>query len=453
MDFLHTVFYFIVAIGILVAFHEFGHFWVARKVGVKVLRFSIGFGKVFWSYQKNPQDTEYVLSAVPLGGYVKMVDEREGEVAADDLPFAFNRQPVWARTAIVAAGPIFNLALAVILFWAILVIGETGTKPLLGTMDKQSLAVQSGFVEGDLITAVNGKTTPTWTVALEAIMSAALEGEPTIAVSIKTSDEQEVVRTLHIPEQEKLDSVALYKQLGFKPLTPVLKPVIGRILPDSAALAAGLKQGDVILRANNTPINDWQGWVDIIKVHPDQAMQLMIERDGATVPLSITPRATKVGDKTEGKIGAGVFISEDLIKSMSVDYALSPLEAIPVAFKTTFDYSMATLKMMGRMLTGKASVENLSGPISIAQYAGQSADMGFVAFIRFLALVSVSLGVLNLLPIPVLDGGHLLFFILEAVRGKPIPEKIQLFFQNIGVTLLLLLMATAMFVDVQRLFQ
>jgi regulator of sigma E protease len=452
MDLLHTLFYFIVAIGILVAFHEFGHFWVARKVGVKVLRFSIGFGKVFWSYQKNPADTEYVLSAIPLGGYVKMVDEREGEVAPEDLPYSFNRQPVWARIAIVAAGPLFNLILAVVLFWGVLVIGETGIKPILGAVEQGTLAAQAGFQEGDEITAVNGKLTPTWIDAMENIVSSALEGEQTITVNV-THDSEQATRTLTLDEQDKIDAAVFYKRLGFKPWSPSLKPIIGRVLPDSSALAADLRKGDLIISADNTAITDWQQWVEIIKAHPDIAIHLMIERDGVRMPISITPKAEKVGDKTEGKIGAGVLVPEELIKSITVERALSPIDAIPAAFKTTYFYCTSTLKMMGRMLIGKASVENLSGPISIAQYAGQSADMGFVAFIKFLGLVSVSLGVLNLLPIPVLDGGHLLFFALEAILRKPVPEKVQLFFQQVGLTLLMLLMAIAMFVDVQRLFQ
>jgi regulator of sigma E protease len=455
MDFLHTVFYFIIAIGILVAFHEFGHFWVARKVGVKVLRFSIGFGKVLWSYRKTPADTEYVLSAIPLGGYVKMVDEREGEVTREDLPFAFNRQPVWARTAIVAAGPLFNLVLAVLLFWAVLVIGETGIKPILGTLEKNTIAAQAGFLEGDEITAVNEQRTPTWTEAMEAIVSAAMEEDGDIRVAVTTVSQEQVVRTLVVPEADKPDAAELYKKLGFKPLSPRLKPIIGKVLPDSAALAAGLQHGDLIVTANDKPINNWQQWVDIIKVNPNIAIQLMIERDGARIPVTIIPKAVPVGDKgdkTEGKIGAAVLVPDDLMKSITAEYSLSPLEAIPAAFKTTYHFSTATLNMMGRMFVGKASVENLSGPISIAQYAGQSAEMGLTPFLKFLGLVSVSLGVLNLLPIPVLDGGHLLFFALEAIRGKPVSEKIQLFFQQVGVTLLLLLMAVAMFVDIQRLF-
>ena len=355
MDFLHTIFYFVITIGVLVSFHEFGHFWVARKVGVKVIRFSIGFGKVLWSYQRNSETTEYVLSAIPLGGYVKMVDEREGEVKEEDLPFSFNRQPLWARMAIVVAGPVFNLVLAVFLFWCVLVVGETD-----------------------------------------------------------------------------------------------LKPVIGNVLPNSAALSAGLSKGDLILSANNVVIKTWVQWVDIVKSHPDVAINLRIERDGVELPISITPKSVEIEQKLEGKIGASVSIPEDLIKSLSVEYSLSPLKAIPVALETTWYYSFTTLKMMGKMLIGKASIKNLSGPISIADYAGQSASMGLVAFLKFMALVSVSLGVMNLLPIPVLDGGHLLFFALEAIKGAPIAEKVQLCFQQIGMVLLMSLMTLAVFLDIEQ---
>jgi len=452
METLHTLFYFIVAVGILVAFHEFGHFWVARKVGVKVLRFSIGFGKVLWSKQKNNQSTEYVLSAIPLGGYVKMVDEREGPVTSEDLPFSFNRQPLWARTAIVAAGPVFNLILAVALFWSVLVIGESGIKPILGKVEQGTLAAAAGFVEGDEIISVNDKPTPTWTQTLTTLIGAALEGEQEINVAVKNHDDLQAVKVLKFSEQDAENSEVLYQRLGFKAWAPQLKPAIGQVLPDSAAQSAGLKQGDLIVSADNVVIQDWQQWVDYVKAHPNMPINLLIERDGVCLPLSITPKAVQVEQKTEGKIGASVQVPEDLIKSITVEYALSPLEALPVAFETTYDYALTTLKMMSKMLVGRASVENLSGPISIAQYAGQSANMGLVPFLKFMALVSVSLGVLNLLPVPVLDGGHLLFFAIEGIKGSPVSEKIQLFFQQIGIALLVSLMVLAMFLDVQRLF-
>lgn len=452
MDFLHTLFYFIIAIGILVSFHEFGHFWVARKVGVKVIRFSVGFGKVLWSYQRNPEATEYVLSAIPLGGYVKMVDEREGEVASEDLPYAFNRQPLWARTAIVAAGPAFNLILAVVLFWCVLVVGETGIKPIIGVVAQGTLAANAGFVEGDEIVSVNDKLTPTWTEAMGVIIASALNGDQEVNVTVKNLDNQQNERSLSFSETTIQSPEVLYQKLGFKPWSPKLKPIIGNVLPESAALSAGLLKGDVLISADGVLLQDWMQWVEMVKSHPAVLINVVIERDGVQLPLSITPKSVQVEQKTEGKIGAAVLVPEDLLKSVTVEYALSPIDAIPIAFETTGYYSSATLKMMGRMLLGKASVENLSGPISIAQYAGQSATMGLVAFIKFMALVSVSLGVLNLLPVPVLDGGHLLFFALEAIKGRPLSDKIQNFFQQVGMTLLMSLMALAMFLDVQRLF-
>ncbi|MDO9161101.1 MAG: RIP metalloprotease RseP [Methylococcaceae bacterium] len=450
MDYLHNLFYFIVVVGILVAFHEFGHFWVARQVGVKVLRFSIGFGKVLWSKQKNNQSTEYVLSAIPLGGYVKMVDEREGPVTSEDLPFSFNRQPLWARTAIVTAGPLFNLILAVALFWSVLVIGESGFKPILGKVEQGTLAAAAGFVEGDEIISVNDQPTPTWTQTLTTLIGAALEGEQEINVAVKNHDDLQTVKVLKFSEQDAENPEALYQRLGFNAWSPQLNPIIGQVLPDSAAQSAGLKQGDLLVSADNVVIQGWQQWVDYVKTHPNMPINLLIERDGVRLPLSITPKAVQVEQKTEGKIGASVQVPEDLIESMTVEYILSPMEAVPVAFETTYEYSIATLKMMGKILVGRASVKNLSGPISIADYAGKSASMGLVPFLKFMALVSVSLGVLNLLPIPVLDGGHLLFFAIEGIKGSPVSEKMQLIFQQIGIALLVSLMTLVMFLEGQK---
>jgi len=452
MDLLHTLFYFIVAISVLVSFHEFGHFWVARRAGVKVLRFSVGFGKILWSYQKNPGATEYAVSAIPLGGYVKMVDEREGEVKDEDLPYAFNRQPLSARIAIVAAGPIFNLVLAVALFWSVLVIGETGMKPILGAVEQGTLAAAAGFAEGDEIVSIDDKETPTWNEAMNVLISSVLDGEQNIKIAVKSSDDQQAVRTLKLTDKDTENPDVLYQRLGFKPWSPKLQPIIGRVLPDSAASAAGLKQGDLILSADGISIKDWMQWVAYVKSHANVKINLEIERDGLRLPIIIVPRGVLVDNNTEGKVGASVYIPEELMKSVSVEYSLSPLAAIPVAFETTYNYSVSSLKMIAKMVIGKASVENLSGPISIAQYAGQSATMGLVPFLKYMALISVSLGVLNLLPIPVLDGGHLLFFALEAIKGRPVSERVQIFFQQIGIALLVSLMALAMFLDVGRLF-
>lgn len=452
MDFLHTFFYFVITIGVLVSFHEFGHFWTARKVGVKVLRFSVGFGKVLWSYQKKSDTTEYVLSAIPLGGYVKMVDEREGEVKEDDFPFAFNRQPLWARMAIVVAGPVFNLVLAVFLFWCVLVTGETGIKPILGKVEQGTLAASAGFKEDEEIISVDDKLTPTWTEAMAVIFTSALDGNKDIKVTVKDLNDEQSNRVLKLSGSDIQSSEILYKNLGFKPWSPTLKPVIGNVLPESSALRAGLLKGDLILSADNIVIKDWLQLVDIVKSHPNVTISLKIERDGVELPINIIPKSVQINQKLEGKIGASVSVPEDLIKSVSVKYSLSPLQAIPVSLETTWYYSVTTIKMMGKMLIGKTSVDNLSGPISIAQYAGQSASMGLVAFMKFMALLSVSLGILNLLPIPVLDGGHLLFFIIEGIKGSPVSEKIQSFFQQVGMLFLMGLMALAMVLDVQRLF-
>jgi regulator of sigma E protease len=280
-----------------------------------------------------------------------------------------------------------------------------------------------------------------------------MDGESSIRVKVKNLADEKNERILLLAENDVQESEKLYEHLGLKPWSPKIKPVINEVLPDGAALAAGLKKDDLIISADGTAISDWMQWVDYVKKRPNIPINVVVDRQGTHLNLPITPKSAQSGDETEGKIGASVLMPEGLLKSMTVEYSLPPLEAIPVAFKTTYDYAAVTLRMMGKMLIGKASVKNLSGPISIAQIAGQSATMGLVYFIRFMALVSVSLGVLNLLPIPVLDGGHLMFFGIEAVKGSPVSEKAQIFFQQVGMALLLLLMATAMVVDIERLVE
>lgn len=454
METLHTLFYFTVAIAVLVAFHELGHFWVARKTGVKVIRFSIGFGKKLWSYQKSPEQTEFVISAVPLGGYVKMVDEREGDVAPEDLPYAFNRQSVGIRTAIVAAGPLFNLILAVFLFWLVMVIGEVGLRPVLGNVEKDSLAAEAGFQAGDEIIQVNQKPTPTWVVALDELFSSAIDGERSIVIDVKTKENEQKFRVIKLTDEDVKSPEILNERLGLKPWMPEIKPIIGKLLDNGSAKQAGLQTGDLIVSADGQPITNWQQWVDYVQARPETVINLVVERDDVRVELQVTPRKAEQEDgKVIGKIGAGVEISKDLLSSLQVEYSLSPIAAIPVAFEKTWFYSLSTLKMIGKMFIGTASVDNLSGPITIAQYAGQSAEMGLTAFLKFLGLVSVSLGVLNLLPVPVLDGGHLLFYAVEFVKGSPVPDRLQLYFQHVGMFLLISLMALALFLDLGRLFQ
>ncbi|MBS4051296.1 MAG: RIP metalloprotease RseP [Methylomonas sp.] len=454
METLHTLFYFTVAIAVLVAFHELGHFWVARLTGVKVIRFSIGFGKKLWAYQKNPEQTEFVLSAIPMGGYVKMVDEREGEVAAADLPYAFNRQTVGVRTAIVAAGPLFNLILAVCLFWVVMVVGETGLKPILGDVATGTLAAEAGFQAGDRIVSVNQKPTPTWAMALDELFSSAIDGQRDIVVDVISREDRKQFRALVLTDDDVQSPEVLNERLGLKPFLPVIKPIIGKLLEDGAAKQAGLQTGDLILRADDQTIEDWQQWVDYIQAKPDVEIDVTLERNEVQTQIKLTPRKEEQPDgKAVGKIGAGVEIPEAMMRDLQVEYSLSPLEAIPAAFEKTWFYSLSTVKMIGKMFVGSASVKNLSGPISIAQYAGQSADMGFVAFLKFLGLISVSLGVLNLLPVPVLDGGHLLFYLVEVIKGSPVSDRVQMVFQQMGMLVLMSLMALALFLDLDRLFQ
>lgn len=453
MEVLYSLFYFVIAVSILVAFHEFGHFWVARKAGVKVLCFSIGFGKVVWSYQKTPDSTQYALSAIPLGGYVKMVDEREGEVKPEDLPYAFNRQSLAARAAIVAAGPIFNLLLAIFFFWCVFIIGQTGFKPIVGEVKPETIAAEAGLVEGDVILKVDDRLTPTWSEALDAVFSEAVGGQHQIQVIVNSPDDIEQRKVLFIADGDVEKPEVLYERLGLNLWMPKLRPLIGKVLEQSAASEGGLKVGDLLISADGVAIDDWMVWVEYVQERPETLINLIVERDGVRLPLNVIPKALQQDGETVGRIGAAVEMPEELLETLKVTYSLSPWEALPKAFEKTWGYSVGTLKMMGKMLIGKASVENLSGPISIAQYAGQYAERGLVSFLKYLALISVSLGVLNLLPVPVLDGGHLVFFAIEAIKGSPISESVQMYFQQLGVLLLIGLMMLAMFLDLEKIFQ
>ena len=445
----HTVFYFLLALAILVAFHEFGHFYACRTLGVKVLRFSIGIGKSIWSYRKSSEDTEFSIGFLPLGGYVKMVDEREGPVADGDLPLAFNRQRLSVRAAIVFAGPFANFVLAVLLFWLVFMIGETGIRPVLGPVPAGTLAAEAGFQEGEEIIRVNGAETPTWGLAIGEVVEQAMDQE-NVSVEVRTDHGASIVRSMTVPHEITENPNSLHERLGFQPWEPSLPPVVDRVEPNGAAEAAGLAAGDRLLSVDGKPIKDWQQWVEHVRANPGKEMGLQVERNGGQVSLKIQPLAVDSPQGKVGRIGAAVRVPQDIQDNLKVEYRLGPLPAFTAAVAKTWDYSVMTLKMIGRMLVGRASVENLSGPISIAQYAGQSASMGLVQFLKFLSLVSVSLAVLNLLPIPVLDGGHLLFYLFEAVRGKPLSENTQAMFQNIGIVILFSLMAFSFYLDIMR---
>ena len=448
----NSIFGFVLAIGILVTVHEFGHFWVARKLGVKVLRFSIGFGKPLLTWHRKHDETEYVLAAIPLGGYVKMLDEREGEVPENEKHLAFNRKPLWVRSAVVLAGPLFNLVFAVLLFWLVLVMGETGLRPIIGEVQPGTPAAAAGFTPGEEILRINGRETPTWGQMLYHFASAAAGGEP-IVMETRDRDERLQRRTLAFDAIGDMAEVKNpFKALGVSPAFPVLPPVVGRVLPEEPAEKAGLQTGDRILEVDGEPLQSWSQWVKIIQKKPLQPMLLRVERDGRVLELELVPSAVENAEgRTIGRIGAASQPMPELWKSYRVEYSLGPLEALPAAVIRTWDFSLLTLKVMWRIVSGQASLKNLGGPITMADAAGSAVSAGLVSFIRLLAIISVSLGVFNLLPIPVLDGGHLFYFLIEAVTGKPPSEDFMLRGQQIGLALLLSLMVLVFYQDIARL--
>jgi len=448
---LFTVLSFIVAIGILITVHEFGHFWVARKLGVKVLRFSIGFGKSLWTRRGKVDGTEYVIAAIPLGGYVKMLDERESEVPKEEIQRAFNRQSLSVRTAIVAAGPAFNFVFAILAFWLVFVSGETGTRPVVGAVADDSIAHAASFQEGDRVVAVADRKTPTWEAAVYAFLRESAEGQD-LPVKVEDRDGYPQLRVL---DGERLSGLGengqILEQVGISPMRPRIPPVIGRIVSGEAADQAGLRKGDLILSVDDVALDEWKTLVSFIRKHPGKKVILEVDRDGSRLQLPLFIDHRDEGGRSYGRMGAAVEIPEGLYDEYQVEVRLGPVEALGAATYKSWDMSLFMLKMLGRMLTGEASVKNLSGPISIAQIAGRSASYGPTYFLKFLALVSISLGVLNLLPVPVLDGGHLLFFLIEALKGSPLSEEAQMQGQRIGMAILLALMGLAFYVDISRL--
>lgn len=446
---LSSVFFFVVALGILITVHEFGHFWVARRAGIKVLRFSVGFGKPLWSKTAGPDQIEYVIAAIPLGGYVRMLDEREGEVAPEELHRAFNRQSLSKRFAVVLAGPLFNFLLAIIAYWLIFVVGVTGMKPIVGAVAEDSIAAKGGVQSGDRIVAVGGRETPTWEVVVVSMLDDALDsGEVVIRVEpAQGADEaQRMIRFDKIPED--LNRGGLLDFIGIRPYRPVIPAVIGKLAPDGAAERAGIEVGDRVVSADGEPIENWEQWVDYVRARPGRTIAVGVERQGELIKLELTPARVE-GDV--GKIGAGVRLQE-MPEELKAKVQYGPGEALLTATVKTWDMSILTLRMLGKMVTGDVSLSNLSGPLSIARYAGYSASIGFISFLTFLAVVSISLGVLNLLPVPMLDGGHLMYYVVEFFKGSPVSEAAQITGQKIGIALLLGMMLLAFYNDILRFF-
>lgn len=449
-SFLFTFAAFILALSILITVHEFGHFWVARKLEVKVLRFSLGFGQPLWKRRSRNGETEFVVAAIPLGGYVKMLDEREAPVDPTELHRAFNRKPLGVRSAIVIAGPLFNFLFAIAAFWIVFMSGDVGMRPILGQVAQDSRAAQAGFAPGDEITFVGDQEVLTWEQAIYALLSESMD-KRALGVQVRMPDGDKRLYWLNVEGIQNLaDDGKLLENLGITPLRPQLPPVIGQLVPGEAAEAAGLSAGDLILKVNGQPMKTWKDWVEFVQSHPGQLLDLEIERDGEIMALAITPREKQSEGQTIGFIGASVETPTDLLAQYRREVRYGPLDALGVAVRKTGDFSYLMLKVLGKMLVGEVSVKNLSGPISIADYAGKSASVGPIYFLKFLAVVSISLGVLNLLPIPVLDGGHLFFYMIEAIKGRPLSDHIIEQGQRVGMLLLFIIMGIALFVDLNR---
>lgn len=448
-----TIAAFIFTLSVLIAIHEYGHFQVARWCGVKVLRFSIGFGRPLIRKTFGKDNTEFVLAALPFGGYVKMLDEREEPIEAGEDPSrAFNRQSVWKRIAIVSAGPAANLLLAIFLYWVLFMHGVMGMKPLLGEVPAGSPAAQAGMESGQLIQKVAGKATPTWQDVRWTLLQQSLEAE---IIELEAAGHSGNLQ-LH---QLSLSSIGrddyetdFLEKLGLKPYQPAIPAIIGEMVESGAAVRSGLQAGDEIVAVNNEVVRDWENFVTIVRQHPQQELQLQIRRESRVINLLITPDIAVEEGVEIGRIGAMNRMDDALLDEVLVNVRYGPLESLAKAGAKTWDTSIFSLKMLGSMITGDVSWKGVSGPVTIASYAGQSAHIGWKAFIGFLALISISLGVLNLLPVPVLDGGHLMYYMVEIFKGSPVSETVMEVGQRVGLFLLGLLMVLAFYNDINRFF-
>lgn len=451
MTILTSAIAFLVAIGVLVAVHEYGHFIAARAIGVKVLRFSIGFGRPLWLRRAGPDRTEYCLSAIPFGGYVKLLDERDCPVALAEQPRAFNRQPVPARVFVLAAGPALNFVFAIIAYWAMFMIGVPGTRPVVGEVTPDTIAARAGLAAGDEIVAVAGRATATLEGAVVAILDGMLDsGEILLTVRGEGGE-----RTLRLDTAgraaELTEPGRLFTGLGFQPWQPQLPPVFGDILPEGSAARAGLRPGDRIVTADGAAIGNWPEWVEYVRARPGATVALVLERDGVRLDVSLPVDRADAADGPIGRIGASPQVPEGVFDAMRAVEHYGPVAALGNALSRTWEMSSLTVRMIFRMITGDVSVKNISGPINIAQYAGYSASIGLAPFLSFLAVVSVSLGILNLMPVPMLDGGQIVYQLAEAAKGSPLSERSQLIGQQVGIFFLLVLMSFAFYNDISRL--
>ncbi|MFI9651723.1 RIP metalloprotease RseP [Guyparkeria halopsychrophila] len=458
MEILLSVVGFLLTIGILVAFHEYGHFWVARRLGVRVLTYSLGFGRAIFSTRRGPESIEYRVGLFPLGGYVRMLDEREGPVDPAERHRAFNRQSLKVRAAVVAAGPAANVVLALVFWWLMFMVGTQGVLPKVGDLGDESRLAAAGLQEGDIIRAVDDDPVITLSDLRLSLLNGAIEQQQLPITIERDGGRQEV--TLDLRELDPLGGeigrqpTDILERVGFALWRAPAHAEIAEVQPDSPAMAAGLEVGSRIVAIDGREYRDPWALIEVISARAGESTRLTIETDAGRDDVVVTPRPTEVKGETVGRIGVALAarpLDPKASESMFLLERAGPVEAMGLAVERSWEMTTLTLSVFHRLLTGEASIANLSGPVAIAEYAGKSLLLGLSTFLGFLALVSLSLAILNLLPIPMLDGGHLLLYAIEAIKGGPVGAAFEEAFARLGILLLGLLMVVVFYNDIARL--
>jgi len=451
MSFIHTLVAFVVALGVLIVVHEYGHYLVARLCDIKVLRFSVGFGRPIAVWRSGRDRTEWVIAAVPFGGYVKMLDEREGPVLPEELARAFNRQSVWKRFLVVIAGPLFNFVFAIAVYAGLFMYGLPEARPVVAEPPAGTPAAIAGFHAGDIVRTIDGRPVQTWQEVRWHVLQAALQHD-SLRVEIANQRDQISLLALDLRGVSDADVEAdVLGRVGLRLYRPMLEPVLGKLVPGSPGEAAGLASGDKITKADGKPIESWDALVSAVRARPGQRMILTIERRGSLRTIEVTPEAVESDGERIGRIGAAPYVPPSRADRILIRVQYGVFQSISKAAQKTTDIAVFSLRMIGKMVVGEVSWKHISGPVTIADFAGQSAQLGWISYLTFLALISISLGVLNLLPIPLLDGGHLMYYTVEIIKGSPVSERTMELGQRVGLALLLVMMAFAFYNDFNRL--